>query len=127
MPREIFSVRRFCPAWLESVIRDEALSTVAAGCREAPGDIVAVYVFGSTARGTARPESDVDVGIVYRKPPEPTLLGQPSGARELTITSEHALAAAALPQFHRDPFDRVLVVLVTADEAIRQYGTVREK
>lgn len=54
-----------------------------------------------------------------------------SGARELMIASEHALAAADLPPLHRDPFDRMLVaqamleglVLVTADEAIRQYGT----
>jgi PIN domain nuclease of toxin-antitoxin system len=54
-----------------------------------------------------------------------------SGARELAIASEHALAAADLPPLHRDPFDRMLIaqamlaglVLVTADEAIRQYGT----
>jgi len=52
------------------------------------------------------------------------------GARELPITSPHALAAAELPAHHRDPFDRILVaqaiaeglVLVTADEAIRQYS-----
>lgn len=54
-----------------------------------------------------------------------------SGARELTISSAHAVAAADLPPLHRDPFDRMLVaqailegfVLVTADDAIRQYGT----
>jgi len=52
------------------------------------------------------------------------------GARELAITSTHALAAADLPALHRDPFDRILVaqtiveglVLVTADEMVRQYG-----
>jgi PIN domain nuclease of toxin-antitoxin system len=52
------------------------------------------------------------------------------GARELAITSPHALAAADLPALHRDPFDRILIaqtmveglVLVTADEAIRQYS-----
>lgn len=51
------------------------------------------------------------------------------GGRELAITSAHALAAADLPALHRDPFDRVLIaqtiveglVLVTADEAVRQY------
>lgn len=51
------------------------------------------------------------------------------GGRELAITSAHAPAAADLPALHRDPFDRVLIaqtiveglVLVTADEAIRQY------
>ncbi len=52
------------------------------------------------------------------------------GARELAIVSAHALAAADLPPLHRDPFDRVLIaqaiveglVLVTADEAVRQYS-----
>jgi PIN domain nuclease of toxin-antitoxin system len=49
---------------------------------------------------------------------------------ELDIRSEHAILAAALPQHHRDPFDRMLIAqasiegltLVTADEAIRSYG-----
>ena len=48
----------------------------------------------------------------------------------LPIALDHALAAASLPAHHRDPFDRMLVAqaqldgltLVTADEAIRQYG-----
>jgi PIN domain nuclease of toxin-antitoxin system len=52
------------------------------------------------------------------------------GARELAITSSHALTAADLPAFHRDPFDRILIaqaiveglVLVTADEAVREYS-----
>lgn len=53
-----------------------------------------------------------------------------AGARELSIDSAHALAAADLPPVHRDPFDRLLIAqaqiegltLVTADEAIRRYG-----
>lgn len=51
-------------------------------------------------------------------------------ANELTIEAEHALCAAQLPKLHKDPFDRILVaqaqvehlVLVTADEIVRQYG-----
>jgi len=31
------------------------------------------------------------------------------GARELAITSAHALAAAYLPPLHRDPFDRIFI------------------
>lgn len=50
------------------------------------------------------------------------------GARELAITSTHALAAADLPALHRDPFNRILIaqaiveglVLVTADEMVHQ-------
>jgi PIN domain nuclease of toxin-antitoxin system len=51
-------------------------------------------------------------------------------ASELPIQSAHALDVARLPKLHKDPFDRILIaqarmehmVLVTADEAIRQYG-----
>jgi PIN domain nuclease of toxin-antitoxin system len=53
-----------------------------------------------------------------------------AGARELPIHSAHVIAAADLPLFHRDPFDRLLIGqsqveqlrLVTADNAIRGYG-----
>ena len=38
---------------------------------------VAVYLFGSFGRGTARENSDVDVGILFEKAPAPTLEGQP--------------------------------------------------
>jgi PIN domain nuclease of toxin-antitoxin system len=52
------------------------------------------------------------------------------GVNVLPIALDHALAAAALPQHHRDPFDRMLVAqaqldgltLVTADDVLRQYG-----
>jgi PIN domain nuclease of toxin-antitoxin system len=51
-------------------------------------------------------------------------------ASELPIQAAHALGAARLPKLHKDPFDRMLVaqaqveqlVLVTADESVRQYG-----
>jgi PIN domain nuclease of toxin-antitoxin system len=50
--------------------------------------------------------------------------------KELAIRSVHALDAARLPRLHKDPFDRILIaqarvermVLVTADEVVRQYG-----
>ena len=66
--------------------------------------------------------------------PEPPAVYVPdgmrrTGARELPVSHGHALAAAALPLHHRDPFDRLLVAqsrieglpLVTADRAIQQY------
>jgi uncharacterized protein len=39
--------------------------------------IAAVYLFGSTARGTAGADSDVDLGILYSQTPPATLDGQP--------------------------------------------------
>ena len=51
------------------------------------------------------------------------------GARVLAVESAHVYAVHALPQVHRDPFDRLLVAqalseglpLVTSDECIQQY------
>ena len=39
------------------------------------GDIVAAYLFGSVARGTARPTSDVDVGVLLAADPPRTVDG----------------------------------------------------
>jgi PIN domain nuclease of toxin-antitoxin system len=51
------------------------------------------------------------------------------GAEALPIEHAHALAGAALPALHRDPFDRLLVAqagatgatILTADPAVTQY------
>jgi PIN domain nuclease of toxin-antitoxin system len=55
---------------------------------------------------------------------------QESGFTELPVTAAHGLAAGALPQHHRDPFDRMLVAqaaiegmrLVTHERAMARYG-----
>lgn len=49
---------------------------------------------------------------------------------ELPITIRHAVAAAKLPRFHADPFDRMLVAqaaiesltLLTSDKRLADYG-----
>lgn len=51
------------------------------------------------------------------------------GAKSLKITASHALRVAALPLYHRDPFDRMLIAqaqvedmtIVSADSMFRQY------
>lgn len=43
-------------------------------CGAQPG-VVAVYLFGSVARGTDRPSSDVDVAVLFEKTPEARLDG----------------------------------------------------
>jgi len=55
------------------------------------------------------------------------------GFELLPITVGHALAAARLPQYHRDPFDRVLIaqaiaeslILISSDGVITRYGGFR--
>lgn len=56
------------------------------------------------------------------------------GWRELPIEAHHAMAVAALPPLHRDPFDRLLLaqasaeglLLITADQQLAAYpGPVR--
>lgn len=38
-----------------------------------------------------------------------------NGFRELPVTMQHAAAAAILPMYHRDPFDRMLVAQTTVE------------
>ena len=38
-------------------------------------DVAAVYLFGSTARGTARAGSDIDIAVLFDTPPARTLSG----------------------------------------------------
>lgn len=55
---------------------------------------------------------------------------QDAGLAELPVRWTHATRAAALPQLHRDPFDRLLVaqaqeeglVILTRDPLVRQYA-----
>lgn len=57
-----------------------------------------------------------------------------SGFIELPITATHGALAANLPEYHRDPFDRMLIAqamseplkLLTADGLLRQYSELVE-
>lgn len=57
-----------------------------------------------------------------------------SGFIELPITATHGALAANLPEYHRDPFDRILIAqamteplkLLTADGLLRQYSELVE-
>jgi len=57
-------------------------ATVNARLRKAlearPEPIVAAYLFGSVARGTDGPHSDLDVGVLLTDPPMRTLAGLPT-------------------------------------------------
>jgi PIN domain nuclease of toxin-antitoxin system len=77
----------------------------------------------SIKRGLGRPDFLVEPRILRR-----ALLD--NGYVELVITADHALAVEALPDLHKDPFDRLLVAqartegitLLTADSQVAQYG-----
>lgn len=53
-----------------------------------------------------------------------------AGVQPLAVSLDHAAAVETLPQHHRDPFDRILVVqalseqaaLVSRDSALQTYG-----
>jgi PIN domain nuclease of toxin-antitoxin system len=53
-----------------------------------------------------------------------------AGLRELPVMPVHAIAVAALPPLHRDPFNRMLIaqammepmILVTADATVLEYA-----
>jgi len=57
-------------------------------CQSAPADVLAAYLYGSRARGTASPESDVDLGVLLKAPPAAALSDV---ARDLEATVERAL------------------------------------
>jgi predicted nucleotidyltransferase len=50
--------------------------TIADYFRDTPG-VAAVYLFGSVAKGTARADSDLDIGVLYQSPRPRTLMAQP--------------------------------------------------
>jgi predicted nucleotidyltransferase len=79
-------------------------------------DLAAVYLFGSVARGTAGPTSDVDVGVLYRATPASTLEAQPFGdeaalsqllGRNVQVV---AMNAAPVDLVHRILRDGILAV-----------------
>jgi len=55
---------------------ERALRVIADYYRHKTG-LAAVYLFGSVARGTARSDSDVDIGVLYEVAPAAELMAQP--------------------------------------------------
>jgi PIN domain nuclease of toxin-antitoxin system len=78
-------------------------------------------------------EMSIKVSIgKLRLPGTPIELCTLLGAKELTISWDHAQRLTSLPMLHRDPFDRLLIVqamaesmtLITSDAQIKQYPDV---
>ncbi len=75
-------------------------------------------------------EAAIKTALGKLRLPEPFEAGVlDSGFQKLPITFSHAKRSGALPQHHRDPFDRMLVaqassenlILVTHDQRIKPY------
>ncbi len=81
------------------------------GARAETEGIVAAWLFGSVARGTARPDSDVDVGVLYREAPPRTL----QGIGRVFRLEEDLVEATGLPvqvvNLNQAPVDLIVRVL----------------
>jgi PIN domain nuclease of toxin-antitoxin system len=65
---------------------------------------VAIKAAAGKLRYTGRPAVQIPLHIAR------------SGVITLAVSVEHALAAAALPMHHRDPFDRMMIAQAQAEE-----------
>ncbi len=88
-----------------------------------PGDVIAAYLFGSEARGTAGPGSDVDVAILLGRKPAPTLAAQPYAlAAELQGLLGRRVDLVVLDTAPPDLIHRVLrdgVLVLDRDRSMR--------
>jgi predicted nucleotidyltransferase len=95
---------------------DETLAKLRERLVPVPQGVVAIYLFGSVARGTARASSDVDVGVLYEVTPPATLEGlgfdlaarlEPAIGRTVDLV---VLNRAPADLIHRVLRDGILVV-----------------
>jgi predicted nucleotidyltransferase len=54
-----------------------AIEELARSVLEEQADVVCAWLYGSRARGTARPDSDVDIAVLLERPPPATYAGLP--------------------------------------------------
>jgi predicted nucleotidyltransferase len=97
----------------------------------APADVVAVYLYGSRGRGTGTPRSDMDLGILLRSAPPPTL-GNPAARIEDEVerATRVPVQAVVLNTASADLIHRVLrdgVLLLDRDRAARIRFEVRAR
>jgi hypothetical protein len=93
-------------------------------------DVVAAYLFGSQARGTARPESDVDVGIWLPRRPTGLLDGAFDLAGELAALIGKPVDVVVMNSAPSDVVHRILrdgELLLERDRGLRIGFEVRAR
>jgi predicted nucleotidyltransferase len=103
--------------------RDEILAKLRERLVPIPEGVVAVYLFGSVARGQARASSDIDIGVLYEATPPATLEGLGGDlAYDLELVLPRPVDLVVLNRAPADLIHRVLrdgVVVVERDRARR--------
>lgn len=104
-------------------VESELAGALRAAIIEQPPPVVAVYLYGSQARGTATARSDIDLGVLLSSRPRPLLRDE---ARSLEDVAERAVHrpvhAVVLNDAPPDLVHRVLrdgVILLDRDRATR--------
>lgn len=87
------------------------------------GEVAAAWLFGSHAHGTARPDSDVDVAVLFARAPAPTLLGPGTDlAADLERSLGRPVDLVVLNRASADLVHRVLtdgVLVCDRDRSVR--------
>ena len=86
-------------AYTAGMALPDALTRALRAAAERDGDVRALYVFGSRTDGTARPDSDLDVGVLYgsRQPTAKTIDLEDSLRRAAGAPVDLVDAARAAP------------------------------
>jgi len=105
------------------VVEDRSHDRLRGVLEAAPSEVLAAYLYGSRARGSSKPGSDLDLAILLRQTPPPTLR---SAARDIEGAVERALRmptqVVVLNSAPADLTHRVLrdgIVLLDRDRAAR--------
>lgn len=97
----------------------------------APTSVAAIYVFGSVARGSARPDSDLDLALLMREAPAATLESRLFDYQdELTRRAGRVVQLTILNDAPADLWHRVLRdgrVLLDRDRSLRIRSEVRAR
>lgn len=86
-------------------------------------EVLAAYLFGSTARGDERPGSDLDIALLYRREPPRTLRGLGLDLQaDLEESVQRPVQVVVLNRAPADLIQRVLrdgKILLDRDKALR--------